>query len=159
MGKRCRVELLASKRISELIVNKLFGTLHQKKILILGFAFKANTNDTRESSAIQICKDLLQEGAKLYIHDPKVSSEQISEDLNAKLYSYESEMENSEKPLWFKVEDISKDLENADAVLILTEWDEYGKINWNSAAEMMRSPAWVFDADQLLISKKSNQLI
>ena len=142
------------KRISELIVKKLFGTLHQKKILILGFAFKANTNDTRESSAIQICKDLLQEGAKLYIHDPKVSSEQISEDLNAELYSHESEMENDEKPLWFKVEDISRDLKNADAVLILTEWDEYGKINWNSASEIMRRPAWVFDARSIIDIEK-----
>ena len=51
-----------------------------KKIVIL-IAFKANTNDTRESAAIQICKDLLEEGAQLIIHDPKVDSKQISLDL------------------------------------------------------------------------------
>ena len=59
-------------RIAKLIVNKLFGTISGKKIIVLGFSFKANTNDTRESAAIQICKDLLDEGATLYIHDPKV---------------------------------------------------------------------------------------
>ena len=59
-------------------------------------------------------------------------------------------MENNEKPLWFKVEDISKDLKNADAVLILTEWEEYGTINWNRAAEIMRKPAWVFDARSII---------
>ena len=66
-------------RISNLIIKKLFGTVSGKKIFILGFAFKANTNDTRESAAIKICKDLLNEGALLYINDPKVIPEQISE--------------------------------------------------------------------------------
>ena len=103
VGKTSLAKILAEEFQAQLILEKLFGTLNGKKITILGFSFKANTNDTRESSAIQICKDLLQEGAKLYIHDPKVSSEQISEDLDANLYSYESDMENNEKPLWFKV--------------------------------------------------------
>ena len=60
-------------RISELIVKKLFGTVTGKKIVVLGFAFKANTNDTRESAAIQICKDLIDQGAEITIHDPKVN--------------------------------------------------------------------------------------
>ena len=68
-------------RISKLIVTKLFGTVTGKKMCVLGFSFKANTNDTRESSAINICKDLLDEGATLYIHDPKVSQDQIAKDL------------------------------------------------------------------------------
>ena len=68
-------------RISQLVVKKLFGTVSGKKISILGFAFKANTNDTRESASIKICKDLLEEGAILNIHDPKVDSEQIAKDL------------------------------------------------------------------------------
>ena len=69
-------------RISKLITKNLFGTLSNKKIIILGFAFKANTNDTRESAAIQICRDLLEEGAFLIIHDPKVYQNQIEIDLN-----------------------------------------------------------------------------
>ena len=48
-----------------------------EKICILGFAFKANTNDTRESAAINICKDLLEEGAVLFIHDPKVEKSKL----------------------------------------------------------------------------------
>ena len=68
-------------RISKLVVKKLFGTITQKKITVLGFAFKANTNDTRESAAITICKDLLEEGANITIHDPKVTAQQISNDL------------------------------------------------------------------------------
>ena len=61
------------KKISSLIVEKLFGTLFNKKISILGFSFKANTNDTRESPAINICNDLIEEGANLHIYDPKVN--------------------------------------------------------------------------------------
>ena len=68
-------------RISKLVVKKLFGTISGKHIAILGFAFKANTNDTRESAAITICKDLLEEGAILNIHDPKVDPRQIKIDL------------------------------------------------------------------------------
>ena len=71
-------------RISKLIVKKLFGTVTGKKITILGFAFKANTNDTRESAAINICKDLLEEGAVLFINDIKVEAEQIAIDLDKK---------------------------------------------------------------------------
>ena len=68
-------------RISKLVVKKLFGTISGKQIAILGFAFKANTNDTRESAAISICKDLIEEGAILNIHDPKVDPRQIKIDL------------------------------------------------------------------------------
>ena len=69
------------KRISKLVVDKLFGTVNAKKIAILGFSFKANTNDTRESSAIQITKELLSEGANIIINDPKVDAKQIAHDL------------------------------------------------------------------------------
>ena len=70
------------KRISRLIVEKLYGTVTLKKIVILGFAFKSNTNDTRESPAISIVKDLLENGAEIIISDPKVNSSQITKDLN-----------------------------------------------------------------------------
>ena len=70
-----------SERISNFIVNKLFGNLSNKKLSILGFSFKANTNDTRESPAIKICKNLLLEGANLKIYDPRVLNIQINNDL------------------------------------------------------------------------------
>ena len=72
------------KRVYEIIVRKLFGNLADKKIAILGFAFKKNTNDTRESPAISIVKELLENGADLCIHDPQVSESQISEALFGK---------------------------------------------------------------------------
>ena len=72
---------MAKRRITKLIINKLFGTISEKSIAIFGFAFKANTNDTRESPAISIALELLNEGAFLRIYDPKVNYLQIENDL------------------------------------------------------------------------------
>jgi UDPglucose 6-dehydrogenase len=55
-----------------MVVQKLFGTVTGKRLAILGFAFKADTNDTREAPAIRIAKDLLEEGAQLAIHAPRL---------------------------------------------------------------------------------------
>ena len=139
-------------RISKLITKKLFGTISGKKIIILGFAFKGNTNDTRESAAIQICKDLIDEGAFLFIHDPKVSKEQIINDLGSKPYSESKKQLNSfkEKGNWEFINDIDEALFDADAIVILTEWEEYKNINWDLAQERMRKPAWIFDARSLI---------
>ncbi len=143
------------KRLAILITKKLFGTLSNKIIVILGFAFKANTNDTRESAAIQICKDLLDEGAILNIHDPKVSVMQIEKELNSSPYKLnESGKENLQEGSWNKIEDINNVFNNADAVVILTEWEQYRNINWIETSNKMRRPAWVFDVRSIVDRKE-----
>ena len=137
------------KRLSTLITKKLFGTLSNKIIVILGFAFKANTNDTRESAAIQICKDLLDEGAILHIHDPKVNEVQIEKDLNLSPHKSD-EKEKIKEGVWIKINNIKNTFQNADAVVVLTEWDEYSNINWNEASSKMRQPSWVFDVRSIV---------
>ena len=140
-------------RISELIVKKLYGTVTNKKIVILGFAFKANTNDTRESAAIQICKDLINEGAKIFIHDPKVSEIQIRKDLNLnriKNFSSEEENKSLDKLGDWKFSKSLNIFENAHAVLLLTEWEEYKNINWKEVSKKMVHPGWVFDARSII---------
>jgi len=141
------------KRLSTLITKKLFGTLSNKKIVILGFAFKANTNDTRESAAIQICKDLLDEGAILSIHDPKVSEIQIHKDLNLSPYK-SNDKQVSKEGIWNKIEDLKSAFKNTDAVVVLTEWDDYTNINWNEASKKMRKPSWVFDVRSIINPEK-----
>ena len=71
-----------------------FGTVNGKNIAILGFSFKANTNDTRESPAIRISSDLLEEGAILSIYDPKVSFERIDEDFEKISLNNQGNLEN-----------------------------------------------------------------
>ena len=143
------------KRLATLITKKLFGTLSNKIIVILGFAFKANTNDTRESAAIKICKDLLDEGAILKIHDPKVSAMQIEKELNLSSYkSNESGKENFTEGSWNKIEDMKNIFNNADAVVILTEWEQYKNMNWIEISNKMRRPSWAFDVRSIVDPKE-----
>ena len=139
-------------RIARLVVQKLFGTVTGKRLAILGFAFKADTNDTREAPAIRICRDLLEEGAQLAIHDPKVDPEQISRDLKL-IASSEPQADAgptrgalSGEATWWPSPDVASAMRGADAVLILTEWQQYRELDWAVLAPLMRKPAWVFDA-------------
>ncbi len=143
-------------RIAHTVVQKLFGTVTGKRIAILGFAFKADTNDTREAPAIRIARDLLEEGAQLAIHDPKVDSTQIARDLNLPA-STAPDAESgptraalSGEGTWWPSDDIASALQGADAVLILTEWTQYRELDWSALAPLMRQPAWVFDARSLV---------
>ena len=136
------LNLWQQKRISEIILTNLFGTISGKNIGILGFSFKADTNDTRESPAISICKDLIKEGANLKIYDPKVSKFQISNDLSLEEKKDGSNIKDSS---WSYYEDLLSIAENSDALVILTEWEEFSKIDWERISKLMRSPAWLFD--------------
>ncbi len=146
-------------RISKLIVKKLFGTVIGKKICILGFAFKANTNDTRESASIRICKDLMEEGAILYINDPKVCPSQIAIDLEKKENIQIKEIPNHELTSEFEGEwcfekNINLASEGSDAIVVLTEWINYSTIDWKEISNNMRKPAWVFDARYIISKRK-----
>ncbi len=129
-------------RIYKIVLEKLFGTVNGKNIAILGFSFKANTNDTRESPAIRISCDLLEEGANLSIYDPKVSVERVEEDLEKTSFNNQG--------TWKMVNSIPEALKNVDAVLIITAWDEFFGLDWNYLASLMRSPAWVFDTRSVI---------
>ena len=123
-------------RIARLVVQKLFGTVTGKRIAILGFAFKADTNDTREAPAIRICQDLLEEGAHLAIYDPKVPEAQMAADLGCP----------AEAGGWKAVASPEVAVGGADAVVILTEWQSFRQLPWLQLAPLMRRPAWLFDA-------------
>jgi len=140
------------KRISKLIIQKLFGTITGKKIAILGFSFKANTNDTRESSAINICKELMIEGGNLKIYDPRVNYYQVKKDLEN--FQETKYIKDFAEGCWEFFESINKCFEEVDAVVIMTEWDEFKIINWEEVSTKMRKPSWVFDTRAIIDSKK-----
>ncbi len=131
-------------RIARLVVEKLFGTVTGKRLAILGFAFKADTNDTREAPAIRICRDLVEEGAQLAIHDPKVAAHQIARDLQQEAVLQPDALSGTGS--WAEAGSVEDAVIGADAVLVLTEWQDYRNLNWMSLAGRMRKPAWVFDA-------------
>ena len=133
-----KLNIWQQHRIAQLVVNRLFGTVSGKRIGVLGFAFKADTNDTRESPAISICRDLLEEGAQLAIMDPKVSEDQMAEDLG--------QPSGSGDGGWQLVDAVTAAAAGADALVLLTEWQQFAEIDWPQVAAVMRQPAWLFDA-------------
>ena len=128
------------RRISTLVIQKLFGTISNKKIAVFGFSFKANTNDTRESPSIDISKDLLQEGAKLSFYDPKVNEKEIC--LEFKSLEFKDNICVNDNAL--------KASEGADAIIFLTEWEEFKYLDWEKIFTFMRKPAWIFDSRNIL---------
>ena len=141
------------ERIYKKVVEKMFGNLSGKKIAIFGFAFKANTNDTRESAAIKLSFDLMSEGAILSIHDPKVTKEQVDKAL---IENYEIKDEKNKVRLFGNYEykqDILDAVSNADAIIILTEWKYYENLNWLEISNLMRSPSWLFDTRGIVDEK------
>ncbi|MFM2159310.1 MAG: hypothetical protein RLZZ124_1784, partial [Cyanobacteriota bacterium] len=120
-------------RIARLVVNRLFGTVTGKRIAILGFAFKADTNDTREAPAIRISRDLLEEGAHLAIHDPKVSSAQMTRDLGRDpAASPEVQAaDRSGEGSWLACGSVAEAVQGADAAVILTEWGDFRQLPWS----------------------------
>lgn len=145
------------KRVYETIVKKLFGNLADKKIAVLGFAFKENTNDTRESPAIFICKNLLNEGAFLSIHDVKVTKEAIEKSLSTNKLNNQDVIKNHE-PNWEFQTNLYNAVENSHAVILLTEWEEYRSIDWERVSTTVNSPFWVFDTRLILNVNKIKDL-
>ena len=140
-------------RIFKLIVLKLFGTVFEKKLAIFGFSFKANTNDTRNSASIKICKNLIDEGAILSIYDPKVDNNQIEKDLNLSF----KETSSKKKMLWSRANSIQSAVEDCHAVIILTEWEEFKNISWTNLIKKMKRPAWIFDTRSVVDVLKAEQ--
>lgn len=127
-------------RFSRRILASMFNTVSDKKIAVLGFAFKKDTNDTRESAAIYICKDLLEEQADIAIYDPKVEIAQIQRDL-------EIDADNAHVSYYKDAYEATKD---AHAVLVLTEWDEFKALDFQKIYDQMQLPAFLFDGRNLL---------
>ena len=138
-------------RISRIIVNYLFGNVSGKKIAILGFAFKANTNDTRQSPSISICKDLIEEGANLSIYDPKVENYKIEKDLA------DQEINNNDYGTWEICNSVKESAFKSDAIVILTEWKEFYDINWHDLFGLMRKPCWIFDTRKCINYKNAKK--
>ena len=132
-------------RFSQNIVQTLFNTVSGKKIGVLGFAFKKDTNDTRESAAIYVVRDLLMENAKVAIYDPKVPIASMIKDLtNAGV-----PVATLEKNLEYCQSAVSS-LDRAHALVVLTEWDEFSDLNFEQIYQNMHKPAFAFDGRNIL---------
>ena len=134
------------KRFSGKIVHTLFNTVNGKKIAILGFAFKKDTNDTRESSSIYVCQDLIAENATVAIYDPQVTKDAIFRDLDQPQVDADGNPNHNVEI----AEDAYAACEGAHAVAILTEWDEFRELDYKRIYDSMEKPACIFDGRNIL---------
>jgi UDPglucose 6-dehydrogenase len=125
------------------MIHTMFGTLKNKKITILGCAFKANTSDTRESPAIYVIKKLLEEDAFVTITDPKALK-------NAK---YDLKEHIKEYNVSYK-ENVYDACVSSHALVVLTEWKEYKELDFEQIYRDMEKPAFIFDGRNILEHKK-----
>ena len=137
------------ERFVKIIIKSLFGTVSEKKITLLGWAFKKDTNDTRESAAIYIADLLIGNGAKISVYDPKVSEQQMLTDLDY-LNSRSSE-ENSNALNYCN--DPLQAYDNSHAIAIITEWDEFKSYDWKQIFDKVIKPAKIFDGRNILDKK------
>jgi len=138
------------QRFSDLIVSTLYNTVSGKKITFLGWAFKKDTNDTRESAAIKVADSLLNEQAKISVFDPKVVAKQIYSDLD-----YLKTRPSEENRNLLQVHSNPYEACNqSHSIAILTEWDEFVSYDWQRIYDNMQKPAFVFDGRGILNKEK-----
>jgi len=141
-------------RFAKNIVKTLYNTVSGKKIAFLGWAFKKDTNDTRESAAIYVADQLMEEQAEIHAYDPKVSETQMQSDIN--YLATRNEIENK---TYLKTEaNPYQALEEAHAVAVLTEWDEFKTYDWQKIYDNMKKPAFVFDGRNILDRSKLEEI-
>lgn len=134
------------RRFASKIIQTLYNTISGKKIAFLGWAFKKDTNDTRESAAIYVADQLMEEQANIAVYDPKVTAQQMQSDLN---YLNTRPEDDNESQLTAE-HDPYEACKDAHAVAVLTEWDEFKTYNWQKIYDEMKKPAFVFDGRGIL---------
>jgi UDPglucose 6-dehydrogenase len=142
------------RRFANQIIKNLYNTVNGKKITFLGWAFKKDTNDTRESAAIYVADHLLNEQADIAVYDPKVPEAQVYGDLD---YLHTREPEANKKGLKTVI-DPYEACKNAHAIAILTEWDEFKGYDWQRIYDSMLKPAKIFDGRNLLNADKLREI-
>ena len=150
------------RRFSTAVVKTMFNTVSDKKIAIWGFAFKKDTNDTRESAAIYVCRDLLEERARLTIYDPQVGLEKIKQELIYLLSSESGTLSEKHRQLIDDNVEVASSAEaaasGAHAIAVLTEWDEFKEVDFDAVYRSMKKPAFLFDGRNLMDREKLNKI-
>ncbi|HVE16180.1 MAG TPA: nucleotide sugar dehydrogenase, partial [Chthoniobacterales bacterium] len=136
------------QRFAHRIVSTLFNTVSGKRIAVLGFAFKKDTNDTRESAAISVVRDLLEEGANVVVYDPKVPADEIRRDV----------LGTVENPRLLIADTAEDAADGAHALAVVTEWDAFKSLDFEKIYRGMHKPAFVFDGRNILPRSKLHEI-
>ena len=142
------------RRFAANMVRTMYNTVAGKKIALLGWAFKKDTNDTRESAAIYVADYLLNEQAEIVVYDPKVTEEQIYSDLDY----LGSRSGDANRQAVTVVNDAYEACDGAHALAVMTEWDEFKELDWQKIYDQMLKPAFLFDGRRLLERKSKEEI-
>ena len=142
-------------RFGARVVRSLFNTVADKKIAVFGFAFKKDTNDTRESPAITVCRDLLAEQARVTVYDPKVSAHEIREEVLGKNSAAATPGADARLTVAKSPYEAAAD---AHAIAVVTEWDEFKTLDYAKILKSMCQPASIFDGRNILDLAKLQSL-
>lgn len=124
------------------VIHQLNNTLKNKKISILGFSFKKDTNDTREAPSIFLVKKLIQEKVqKISIYDPKVTKDSIYKTLN---------LEDKDNNILDIQDNVYEATKSSHAIIIATEWDIFKDLDYTKIYNEMKKPAYLFDGRNIL---------
>lgn len=137
------------RRFSQKIVAKMFNTVTGKKIAMLGYAFKKDTGDVRETPAMFVLRDLLQEQAKIHVYDPQVKREDMWHELDYTCGVNHDNFKGLDDAVTTST-DPYEACAGAHALLILTEWDEFKNYDYVKIYQSMVKPAFIFDGRNLL---------
>ncbi len=146
-------------RFAQKVITTLFNTVSGKKIAMLGWAFKKDTNDSRESAAIYVADELLQDQAHVHVYDPKVSRERILDDMGylqkqKKGCGEQAITEDEFQERLIIHNEPYEATQAAHAILVLTEWDEFKTYDWKRIYKDMLKPAFLFDGRNVLDGEK-----
>ena len=153
-----KINQYQKNRFSDKIIGRLGGSLEGKTISILGWAFKKNTNDSRESASIDVTLNLLIAGAKVKIYDPMVNKLRILNDLES-LLKERKYSKNKIDLIMARVKILKNHIQamkNCDAITILTEWDEFKNYEWD---KILNKPSNIILFDGRNITSKANYSI
>lgn len=140
-------------RFAKHMVTTMFNTVTGKKIGILGFAFKKDTGDTRETASAQITKSLLLEQSHIAVYDPKVKEE----DMWNALKIAGCDVGEAEKFIK-RCDDVYETCQNSHALAVLTEWDMFKTLDYERIYASMEKPAFVFDGRNVLDHEKLRKI-
>ena len=146
------------------VISSMFNTISGKHIAVLGFAFKKDTGDTRETPAIDVCRGLIEDRAEIVVYDPKVAEDQVMRDLSAKPYEWDkpgghtTETCESVKSQVTMASDPYAACEGAHGVCVLTEWEEFKGYDYQRIYDGMVKPAYIFDGRNILDHAKLREI-
>lgn len=140
----------------------MFNSVNKKKIAVLGFAFKKDTGDTRETPAIDVCKGLIRDGAQCCVYDPEVKSDQIFRDMSTPKFEWDRPNYSSSTSRFIEnvsvVTDPIEAVTGSHAICICTEWDEFKHYDYAAIYSKMTKPAFVFDGRNILDHAKLREI-